>query len=65
MQKEVITILFLFSNVKNATRLHLRGKRRMNVEKETALLLRAHAERAASANVKEQPFEYISFKSKN
>ena len=37
-------------------RLHLRGKRRMSVENETVRILRAHAERAASANDKEQPF---------
>ena len=46
-----------FPNIKNATRLHLRGKRRMSVENETTQEGRgtshseeAHAERAASAN---------------
>ena len=28
----------------------------MNVEKETSILLQVHAKRAASANMKEQPF---------
>jgi len=52
--------------------LHLRDKRRMSVENETPQEGRgtshseeAHAERAASANAKEQPVEYVTFKSKN
>ena len=52
----------VFSNVKDAIRLNLRGKRCMNVEKEIVPLLRAHAEHAVSANTKEQPFDYSSFK---
>ena len=61
-----------FLNIEDATRLHLRGKRRMSVENETPQEGRvtshseeAHAERAASANAKEQPVEYVTFKSKN
>jgi len=54
-----------FLNIEDTICLHLRSKRRMSVKNETARILRAHAERAASANAKEQPVEYISFKSKN
>ena len=54
-----------FLNIEDAIRLHLRGKRHMSVKNETVRILRAHAERAASANEKEQSFEYVSFKNKN
>ena len=39
-----------FLNIEDTICLHLRGKRRMSVKNETARILRAHAERAASAN---------------
>ncbi len=36
--------------------MHLRAKCRMNVKNETARILRAHAERAASANAFEKTY---------
>ena len=43
-----------FLNIEDTICLHLRGKRRMSVKNEAARILRAHAERAASANVLEK-----------